>query len=398
MQLFNSTFEKDFKLNKIFLKSVFIISLIFISVNFYEMVVERSYYEYSDWLINYQGGFARRGLIGEILYTLYSLTNIRLDLLLYLFVMTLYITFFYFLFKILDKTNLDFLNTLIVFSPLSFIYLATSKTLAGRKEILLFFLITIFFYKFEKIKFNEIKYWLIFILIASSLTHFGFIFYMPFLILFFIYFYNDKSIKELVAQILPVLVSGLIIFFLIIYVTIYSKPDIFLICESIKDFTRQCPEETYVRVFTFSLKKIFDIINQFHGNNYIIKYPIYYILAFAPIYFALFSLKDEKNFKAKYLILLLITSTFFTLPVFLLGADYGRYFQWQYMFYLLIYLKVINLKILKYNRTNRIFSYKIPFVLVYLIVFFYGFFWSVPHCCEKDFSFLFDKIFLKLIY
>ena len=148
MQLFNNTFEKDFKLNKFFLKLVFVISLIFISVNFYEMVVERSYYEYSDWLINYQGGFTRRGLIGEILYTLYSLTNIRLDLLLYLFVMTLYITFFYFLFKILDKTNLDFLNTLIIFSPLSFIYLATSKTLAGRKEILLFFLITIFFYKF----------------------------------------------------------------------------------------------------------------------------------------------------------------------------------------------------------------------------------------------------------
>ena len=154
MQLFNNTFEKDFKLNKFFLKLVFVISLIFISVNFYEMVVERSYYEYSDWLINYQGGFTRRGLIGEILYTLYSLTNIRLDLLLYLFVMSLYIGFFYFLFKILDKTNLDFLNTLIVFSPLSFIYLATSKTLAGRKEILLFFLITIFFYKFEKIKFN----------------------------------------------------------------------------------------------------------------------------------------------------------------------------------------------------------------------------------------------------
>ena len=99
MQLFNSTFEKDFKLNKFFLKSVFVISLIFISVNFYEMVVERSYYEYSDWLINYQGGFTRRGLIGEILYTLYSLTNIRLDLLLYLFVMSLYITFFTFCLK-----------------------------------------------------------------------------------------------------------------------------------------------------------------------------------------------------------------------------------------------------------------------------------------------------------
>ena len=180
MQIFNSTFEKDFNLNKFFLKLVFLISFLFISINFYEMVVERSYYEYSDWLINYQGGFTRRGLVGEFLYILYSITNIRLDLLLYLFVMSLYILFFYFLFKILDKTNLDFLNTLIIFSPFSFIYLATSKTLAGRKEILLFFLITIFFYKFEKIKFTEIKYWLIFILIVASLTHFGFIFYMPF--------------------------------------------------------------------------------------------------------------------------------------------------------------------------------------------------------------------------
>ena len=398
MQIFNSTFEKDFNLNKFFLKSVFLISLLFISINFYEMVVERSYYEYSDWLINYQGGFTRRGLIGEFLYILYSITNIRLDLLLYTFVISLYIIFFYFLFKILDKTNLDFLNTLIIFSPFSFTYLAASKTLAGRKEILLFFLITIFFYKFEKIKFTEIKYWLIFIMVVASLTHFGFIFYMPFLILFFIYFYNYKSIKDLFIQILPVIISGLLVFFSILYFTIYSKPDIFLICESIKDFTRQCPEDTYVRVFTFSLKKISNINNELYGNNYIVKYPVYYLLAFTPIYFSLFSLKDNKKFKKKYLITLLVASTFFTLPVFLLGADYGRYFQWQYMFYLLIYLKVINLKLLKYNRGNKIFSSKIPFFIFYLTIFFYGFFWSVPHCCEKDFSFLFDKIFLKLIH
>ena len=75
-------------------------------------------------------------------------------------------------------------------------------------------------------------------------------------------------------------------------------------------------------ILNLSLKKIFDLIDQFHGNNYIIKYPIYYVLAFTPIYFALFSLKDKKNFRTKYLIFLLITSTFLTFPVFLLGADY----------------------------------------------------------------------------
>ena len=397
MQLFNITFEKDFNLNKNFLKLVIVVSLVIISINFYEWVIERSYYEYSDWLINYKGGFTRRGLIGEFLYIVYGITSIRLDLLLYLFVISLYVSFFYFLFKILDKTNLNFLNTLIIFSPLSFIYLATSKTLAGRKEILLFLLITIFFYKFEKIKFQNIKYWLILIFLITSLTHFGFAFYFPFLIFFFIYFYYNKKPKDLIAQLLPVFLIGLAISLSLIYATIYSKPDITLLCESIEDFTKSCPEETYVRVFTYSYNNIFNIIAQFYENNYIIKYPIYYVLGFAPIYFALLNLKDNKRFKAKYLILILIISSFLTFPVFLLGADYGRYLQWQYMFYILIYLKVIKLKLLKFNNKNLIFTSKIPFSLLYLIIFFYGFFWSIPHCCEKNFSFLFDKIFLKLI-
>ena len=397
MQIFNNTFEKDFNLNKIFLKMIFLISLSIISINFYEWVIERSYYEYSDWLINYQGGFTRRGFIGELLYNVHNFTNIRLDLLLYIFVMSLYVSFFYFLLKILDKTKLDFLNTLIIFSPLSFTYLAATKTLAGRKEILLFFLITVFFYKFEKIKFTNVKYWLIFILILTSLTHFGFIFYFPFMILFFIYFYQNKPLKDLVIQILPILFIGLVITLSLMHTTLFSKPDISLICESIKDFTRQCPEETYVRVFTFSLKDIFDIIIEVSANNYIIKYPIYYILSFAPIYFALFNFKDSGKYKARYLIYLLIISSFMTLPVFLLGGDYGRYIQWQYMFYLLIYLKVIKLNLLNFNKNNRIFSFKVPFFLFYLCIFFYGFFWTVPHCCEKNFSFLFDKILLNVI-
>ena len=97
MYLFNNIFEKDFNLNKFFLKFVFFVSLLIISINFYEWLIERSYYEYSDWLINYQGGFTRRGLIVEFLYILYSITTIRLDLLVYIFVMSLYIFFLFFI-------------------------------------------------------------------------------------------------------------------------------------------------------------------------------------------------------------------------------------------------------------------------------------------------------------
>ena len=62
MKINNLILEKNFQLNHLFLKIILFLSFVIISINFYEWVLEKSYYEYSDWLINYQGGFTRRGL------------------------------------------------------------------------------------------------------------------------------------------------------------------------------------------------------------------------------------------------------------------------------------------------------------------------------------------------
>ena len=123
----NFIFEKNFKLNQLFLKIILIFLFVIISINFYEWVLKKSFFEYSDWLINYQGGFTRRGLFGEIVYLIHKITFIQLDLLLFLLVILMYFLFFFLIYKILIKTNLNFLNSLILFSPLSFIYLASSK-------------------------------------------------------------------------------------------------------------------------------------------------------------------------------------------------------------------------------------------------------------------------------
>ena len=58
---------------------------------FYSFYVEYSEWQYSDWLINYQAGFVRRGFIGEILFQIYSNLNIRLDILVLIFVFILII-------------------------------------------------------------------------------------------------------------------------------------------------------------------------------------------------------------------------------------------------------------------------------------------------------------------
>ena len=385
-------FEKKFELNQIFLKLLLLLSFIVISINFFEWTEKKSYFEYSDWLINYQGGFTRRGLFGEILFILHKVSGLDLDLILYLGVTSMYFVFFLFLYKILKKSNLNFLNTLILFSPLSFTYLALNKTLAGRKEILLFFLLVIFFYNLKNIKFENIKYWIIFILTVSSLTHFGFIFYSPFLILFFIFLYPEKKYKDLFIQILPILFSGLLIVLFTFYSTIYSKPEIFEICESIKNFVKNCPSETYVNVLNYSISDIRAINISYAGNYYFIKYLIYFILSFTPITIALINLRNNKNYKIKKLFIFLSISVICTIPVFYLGADYGRYLNWLYMFVLLIYLHLINFKFLKQDNKNYFFDSKIPKQMLYFIIFLYGFTWSVPHCCDKNYSFLYDKL------
>ena len=43
-------------------------TLVFEISKFYSFAENYSDWQYSDWLINYEGGFVRRGFIGEILY------------------------------------------------------------------------------------------------------------------------------------------------------------------------------------------------------------------------------------------------------------------------------------------------------------------------------------------
>ncbi|MAH89845.1 MAG: hypothetical protein CMI78_01150 [Candidatus Pelagibacter sp.] len=62
------------------------------------------------------------------------------------------------------------------------------------------------------------------------------------------------------------------------------------------------------------------------------------------------------------------------------------------MFVLFIYFHIINFKILKIKEKNIFFNLKSPKELMYFVVFIYGFVWSVPHCCDKNYSFLYDKL------
>ena len=91
-------------------------------IKFYSFFEEYSSWQYSDWLINYQGGLVRRGLIGEIFYKIYYFTSIDLDLIVLTAVYTLFVINAHILIKSADLLKSSYTDILIFLSPGFFLY------------------------------------------------------------------------------------------------------------------------------------------------------------------------------------------------------------------------------------------------------------------------------------
>ena len=75
--------------------TLLLISLIIIINNFFRFFQTKTAYQFAPWLNNYQGGFVRRGLPGEIFFQIHEI------FLLYCFCKNHYSTNFYILKKVL---------------------------------------------------------------------------------------------------------------------------------------------------------------------------------------------------------------------------------------------------------------------------------------------------------
>ena len=85
---------KKFIKNNLTLSSLLFLSLIIIINNFFRFFKNNSVYEFDPWLSNYQGGFVRRGIPGEIFYQIYNFLHIHPGWMVFIFVSTLYVLFY----------------------------------------------------------------------------------------------------------------------------------------------------------------------------------------------------------------------------------------------------------------------------------------------------------------
>ena len=91
-----------------------------------------------DWLINYQGGMVRRGLLGELIYQLAHITKINPGIYVVLFQMFFYTVFFAFSYVLLKRQHSLLPYAFLIFSPYIFTFQINDLAGGFRKEIIFF--------------------------------------------------------------------------------------------------------------------------------------------------------------------------------------------------------------------------------------------------------------------
>lgn len=340
---------KPLLIKKTVLNIFFFLFLFILAFKFIHQIVigyAKESWHITEFLINYQGGFVRRGLLGEIILCLYNYTGLSP----YIFIISIcivsYVTLTWFIIKSFIKNG----YTLFVLPFVFFLGGPIINNFWVRKDVLLIVLfISIIYFSLKKSNWK-----LIFVnlfLIVGLLIHesIGF-FCLPILLLILVSQKRNfskkgkafiKSIITSISQLLPSIFTFLCVLYFKGSQSISSqiwaswKPVDFPI-QDIDD--SQIP--TAIDGVSWSLKHglslTMQMLNNFNGDIYapiawsLIILIIYYIVTnISKLNYSILNYKPYKKFNITNLSNILIFQLLTIIPLFILGADYGRWvFFW----------------------------------------------------------------------
>ena len=387
--------KKNVSLFLIFLSLIIVINN---SLRFYR---NKTAYEMGDWLINYQGGFVRKGLIGEFFFQIHKFADLNPALLILFFIIFLYLSYYFVIAKFLKKIVFDKILLFVLFSPIAFFFPVFNSKASARKEILFFSALSLLCYFLPKIDKKYFFYIYASLFIILGLSYEGFVFYYIYLIIPYLFIVQPQKISEIKFFLL----GSFFIVSLVIFLTFNfhgSSNHVEAICNSIKDFANpQCTTFGQIAFLKHDIsiylgEKFNTKINYLEPNSifpnfitkYITVYFIFFLVCFAPIFFlyrrssCIILIFNKKINFILFLIIPLVT----TIPIYVVGMDWGRYLHISYLSSLIIFLFLINNNLITYKHKEEYYKNNLTFKKMFFIVFFvlFCFGWSVPFCCKTE--------------
>ena len=324
---------------------------------------EGYYLHFSAWTVNYEGGINRRGLIGEMITTLYSGKNIKLIIVFLISGIHSWLTFnIYSIFKLVKQ---NYLSVLIFLSPFYVLFVINDFRGGNMKEIMGFLSLSLL------ILFNlkKNRFYLVLSLIVYFVAVFSHnlnVFIMP-AILFYVFYVSNLDQKIFVGiSYFSITVANILIYFSQIMQNSFFNINEW--CDKLipkYNLYESCFELRTGNLLDLRVNGgVFETISYTITNfnfmtflNYFIVFLIINLYVFRTDYF--------KN-KLKGILVLYISF----LPLFILALDWGRWIHILFFTIFTIYLsdenKIIDLK-----------NYKTSFLIFIIPTFFvYN-----PHCC-----------------
>lgn len=375
--------SKEKKYLYYYLLFLFFLTLYYLSA----LNIVETYNAMTEWLINYQGGFVRRGFLGEILFRISKFLEIDLKFSILLVQLATYGTFYYLIFRLVENIEIGHLFLFIIFSPLFLFYPIAELEALGRKEILvsiLFLSISIFFRDNKNYKLLLFLFGSIIVL----LTHEIIVFYIfNFLVFFLLLNKNNSLIFNIKITFVFII---FIIFTLIVFFNEYSISMKEIMCSSlIKNFDIRCGFQTH-----YVANPINTYIGEVHWkSSHLLRNSIIYFLGFGPLLILSLFLKFNKNkynhFITKIpIVIILLCFSVLNLLIFLISVDTGRYFHLAYSNSFIFIFGLIYNQIILIDENKLIYFEKkyLPKkkYLLFLILFFTSFSWSPKATFGED--------------
>ena len=357
----------------------------------------------SEWLINYRGGFTRRGLGGELAIFISDITNFSLRFSIFVIQAFLHALYLSLIFYFLRNIKFNIMQVFAIFTPIFLIYPIAEIEALGRKEIILFlfFLGTIFLGSVNSSPKNLNRFVLILFPIVCLIWE-QIVLYAPYFLVIIIFKNNLKTFQEIIYKTLKIFGPS-ILTFVIIFLLPLDKNGQIIMCEFLtKEFEETCYMSANLLVQNTIHFDTFDVV---HGNakiTHYIRYLCIFFVGFFPLHYLIKqnSFKKHDNFLSIHFKLYQIYTILYIPPIllFIFGYDWGRWINITYTFSILLYFFLLkNNFISNIFNSKKIFidtviNKKIYFILVFII---FAFFWNPKTVITGDIS---TNTLYKIIY
>ena len=327
----------------------------------------------SEWLINYTGGFTKRGIIGQICIWFAENLNLNLRFIIFFFQTIILFIYFSLLFLFFNKINVNKIMLFSIFSPIFILYPIAEIEVLARKELFIFsFLLTYLLIKNKNFKSSFIFFALpVCILIWEPV-----IFFFPFLIALEVINNKYKNTKEILFRGIYVFIPSITVVIYIILNSTSVENHVVMANYLKTNFNENC----YMSCSLLKSKStIYQQFNPLSVYNFevVIRYILIMIIGFGPLLFLSYysTLKLKKlfffdNFNNLFTPQLILLSP--VLLLFAMGYDWGRWVNISYVFANLFYFylyknNLISVNIIYPTILKKILNNRKLFLIVFII-------------------------------